>query len=188
MQLRLAITFAFLLACAAPAAAQEAESIYTDLDLKKCKTVEYEHEGYSWTKECAGVGGFKLRWLMGDERESITVVGLGGGQHPLEFWSTVSPAFSSLGQKAEWRVRRRGKAVEPYALIVRFNAHEDPVKIERVTSYLVVTRLAPGRVCVTDRIAPGPQANEQARAAADASAAKPCLRAIGEDDAESGRQ
>jgi hypothetical protein len=178
---RVAFTHALLFACAASAGAQGAESVYTDLDGAKCKTIEYEHEGYSWTKDCGGVARFKLHVLQGDERFSLTVVRPDGSLHPLEFWSTVSPAFTSLGQKAEWRVRRRGKGVEPFAIIVRLNAHEDAGSIEKVTSYLVVARLAPGRVCVTDKIAPGPRANELARQSADASAARPCLRAIGEE-------
>jgi hypothetical protein len=176
--LRIALILLFL--SAAPA--QTAESVYTELDRAKCRTVEYEHEGYSWTRECRGVAGYKLLHLQGDERESITVVSPDGRPHPLEFWSTVSPAFSSVGAKAEWRVRRRGDRVEPFALIVRLNANENPDQYQKITSYLVVARLAPGRVCVTDRIAPGPRANEQARQSADDSAAKPCLRPIGEEE------
>lgn len=180
MPKRLPLLILVFAVCAAPAAARQAESVYTDLDHEKCKTIEFEHEGYSWTKECAGVAGYKLHLLMGDERESITVVDPGGAQHPLEFWSTVSTAFSSVGPRAEWRVRRRGNRVEPFALIVRLNANEDPVAYQKITSYLVVSRLVPGKVCVTDRIAPGPRANELARESADASATKPCLRPVGE--------
>jgi hypothetical protein len=179
---RLPLLIFVCVVCAASAAAQKVESVYTDLVDAKCKTIEFEHEGYSWTKDCPGVAGYRLHLLQGDERESVTVVRPGGVKHPLDFWSTVSPAFSSVGPKAEWRVRRRGARVEPFALIVRYNANEDAVNYTKITSYLVVARLAPGRVCVTDKIAPGPRANELARQAADASAAKPCLRAIGEGD------
>ena len=178
----IALIFLLLLQGAAPGSAPDAESVYTDLDVKRCRTIEEEHEGYSWTKECAGVGGYRLRWLMGDERESITVVKPDGTEHPLELWSTVSPAFSSLGSRAEWRVRRRGGRVEPYALVVRFNAHENPEQ-NKTVSYLVVARLAPDKICVTEKIPPGPQANQLARRAADTSAAKPCARGIGEAEA-----
>lgn len=184
MPKRLPLLMFALAACAAAAAAQTAESVYSDLDRGRCKTVESEAEGYSWAKECGGVAGFKLRHLMGDERESITVVKPDGSQHPLDFWTYVTPAFSSIGPRAEWRVRRRGARAEPFALIVRLNANEDPVQYQKRTSYLVVARLAPGKVCVTDRIAPGPRANELARRSADASADKPCLRAIGETGAQ----
>ena len=170
---------------AAPRPAPAVESVYTDLDVKKCKTVEEEAEGYSWTKACAGAGGYRLHWLMGDERESITVVKPDGTEHPLEFWSTVSPAFSSVGPRAEWRVRRRGNRVEPYALIVRLNANENPDR-QKIVSYLVVVRLGPDKTCVTEKVPPGQRANELARRAADNSAAKPCLRGIGEEAAGRG--
>lgn len=173
-----ALILLLLLQGAAPPDAP-VENVYTDLDARRCPTIEEEHEGYSWTKACAGVGGYQLHWLMGDERESITVVGPDGTGHPLEFWSTVSPAFSSVGPRAEWRLRRRGGRAEPFALIVRLNAYENPEQNKNV-SYLVVVRLRPGKVCVTDKIAPGPQANQQARDAADRSAPKPCLPAVGE--------
>ena len=156
-------------------AAPAVESVYTDLDTKKCKTIEYEAEGYSWTKLCAGAAGYRLHWLMGDERESLTVVKPDGSEHPLEFWSTVSPAFSSLGPRAEWRVRRRGGRAEPYALIVRFNAHENPEQ-NKTVSYLVVVRLGPDKICVTDKISPSSTANDDARRAADSAATKPCLK------------
>lgn len=169
-----------LLQGAAQRGAAAAESVYTDLDRRKCKTVADEHEGYSWTKLCPGVAGHRLQLLMGDERESLTVVKPDGTEHALEFWSTVSPAFSSVGPRAEWRVRRRGRRVEPYALIVRLNANENPEQ-RRVVSYLVVVRLGPGRACVTEKIPPGPSANQLARRAADDAAAKPCLPGIGEN-------
>lgn len=182
MYSRISLILLFLLAGAAGAPAQQqVESVYTDLADAKCRTIEFEHEGYSWTKECPGVAGYKLHLLQGDERESVTVIRPDGSRHPLELWSSVSPAFSSAGPKAEWRVRRRGGRVEPFALVVRYNAKEDPVNYRKTTSYLVVARLAPGKICVTGKVAPGPRANELARRAADDSAGKPCLPPIGEE-------
>ena len=172
-----------LVACATPAAAQKVESVYTDLDSKKCKLIEQEHEGYSSTHECMGVAGYKLLVLYGDDRESVTVVRPDGSQHPLELWHTVSGMFSSVGQKAEWRVRRRAGKPEPFALIVRFNANKLADDPAQKISYLVVARVAPGKICVTDKIPPGADANELARRAADDSAAKPCLPSSGEGDA-----
>jgi hypothetical protein len=178
MSSRLALILLSLLAGAAGAAAQTRESLYTDLGVM-CKTISSEHEGYSWTKRCPGLAGYRLHKLMGDERESVTVIRPDRTEHPLEFWSTVSPAFSSVGPRAEWRVTRRGNRITPYALIVRLNANENPEQ-QKLVSYLVVVRIGTDKICVTDRIAPGPRANELARDAADSSAARPCLRAIGE--------
>jgi hypothetical protein len=164
---------------AVSASAQAVESLYTDLG-GMCRTISSEHEGYSWTKRCPGLAGYRLHLLMGDERESINVLRPDGTEHPLEFWSTVSPAFSSVGPRAEWRIRRSGNRIEPFALIVRLNANENPEQ-RKIVSYLVVVRLAPDKICVTDKIPPGPRANELARQAADDSTRKPCLRGIGED-------
>lgn len=178
---RTALTLLMIFAGAGAAAAQRAESVYTALDPRACRTTDFEREGQSSTQECPGVGGYKLRVLEGDNRQSITVVRPDGTQHPLDFWHTVSGAFSTVGPRAEWRVRRRAGRVEPFALVVRFNANRQPDEPHKITSYLVVARLAPGRVCVTDRIEPGPRANEEARRAADASASRPCLRPAGEE-------
>ena len=81
--------------------------------------------------------------------------------------------MSSLGGKAEWRVTRREGKVLPTALIIRVHANENP-ETSKVTSYLAVAKITSREICVTDRIKPGPAANEEARRAADVSANKPC--------------
>jgi hypothetical protein len=43
-------------------------------------------------------------------------------------------------------------------------------------SYLAVAKITATEVCVTEKIAPGPRANEDARRAADAASNKPCLK------------
>jgi hypothetical protein len=165
--LTLAVTFALSLTVSADSITSVYSSLY------KCKLVSRGQD--SSTQACVGVGGYNLRLEYGDVRESITVVSPDGRKHPLNFWSVISSGFSSVGQKAEWRVtKKRGKLI-PLALIVRFNASENPEDSTKVTSYLAVAKITPQKICVTDKIAPGPQANEEARRAADASANKPCL-------------
>lgn len=150
-------------------------SVYSSLS--GCKTVSTDAESGSSTQACRGVGGYNLRLEYGDARESITVISPDGKQHPLNFWEVISTGFSSVGKKAEWRVtKKRGRAV-PSALIVRFDASENPEDSSKVTSYLVVAKITPAQICVTDKIGPSATANEEARRAADASAGKPCLAA-----------
>jgi hypothetical protein len=122
------------------------------------------------------VAGYGLLVSEGDLRQNITVITPQGKQHSLELWSVVSSAFSSLGPKAEWRMRKAKTKSVPIALIVRYNASENPEKPDKTTSYLVVTKITPTEICVTDRISPGPKANEDARRLADESATKPCLK------------
>lgn len=146
-------------------------SIYSSLS--GCKLVK---TGRDWSVQaCRGVGGYNLQLEYDDARESITVFSPDREKHPLELWRVISGGFSSLGQKAEWRVTKRDGKRVPIALIVRFNASENPEDSTKVTSYLVVAKITPQKICVTDKIAPSSTANDEARRAADASADKPCL-------------
>lgn len=163
----------FILGCALPLLAYvpPADSVYTDLAAARCKTVEVEEETGGSVQKCPGVGGYELLVEDDDLRQSVTVVTPDGRKHPLNYWQVITTAFSSLGEKAEWRVEKKGGKVKPYALIVRVNASENPEAPDRKTSYLAVAKLTADKVCVTDKV----KTNEEARQAADASAGKPCL-------------
>lgn len=157
------------------AGGEKIESIYTDLASEKCKTLESNpDEGGSYRGECVGVSGYKLEVLEGDLRQTINVVKPDGKKSELELWNKVSSGFSALGDKAEWRVVRKGEDVKPFALIVRYNASENHEKPEQTTSYLVIVKIAKDSACVTDVVKPGKNQNEKARELADASAKKPC--------------
>ena len=150
-------------------------SIYTDLAEKKCKTTEInEQEEYS-VQLCDGVAGYKLEVAEGDIRQTINVIVPGGKKHELKLWSVVSPAFSSVGKKAEWRVIKENGKIVPIALIVRFNASENPDDSSKITSYLTVSKITEASICVTGVIKPVKNANIRARTLADASARKPCI-------------
>jgi hypothetical protein len=112
----------------------------------------------------------------GDLRQNVTVVTPRGAKHSLELWDVVSGGFSSLGPKAEWRLNVEKGKLAPVGLIVRYNANEDPDQPNKLTSYLAVSKITATEICVTDKIAPGPSANDEARRAADAAATKPCLK------------
>jgi hypothetical protein len=165
------------LVCAVAVAAQSNRSVYTSLGDKYCrkiKSAEAGDDGYEG--RCPGTAGYKLLLSEGDLRQNITVITPKGTQHSLELWSVVSGGFSSLGPKAEWRLTtQKGKPV-PVALILRYNASEDPESPNKLTSYLAVAKITPTEICVTEKISPGPKANEDARRAADAASSKPCLK------------
>jgi hypothetical protein len=152
-------------------AAAPITSVYSSLS--GCKLVK---TGRDWSVQaCRGVGGYNIQLEYDDSRESITVYSPDRQAHPLDLWQVISTGFSSVGQKAEWRVTKKNGQLVPVALIVRFNASENPEDSSKVTSYLVVAKITPQKICVTDKIAPSSTANEEARRAADASADKPCL-------------
>ncbi len=169
---------ALLLLSAVISVAQSKSSVYTDLDAKKCLTIKASAaEGGEYQGKCRGVAGYTLFVTEGDLRTNIEVVTPRGAKHSLDLWTVVSSAFSSLGPKAEWRVSRLKNRVTPTALIIRYNASEDPEKPEKTTSYLAVAKITAYSICVTDKVAPGVKANEDARSLADGSATKPCLKA-----------
>jgi hypothetical protein len=117
--------------------------------------------------ECPGIGGYKLRLLEGDLRQSLTLVTPVKKKQELNFWSLYG-GFSWVGEKVEWRLK---KGV-PVALIARLTAvnPED----NKSTSYLVVVKITKSSSCVTDMVAPMAKQNEKARELADAAASKPC--------------
>lgn len=168
----------WLLCNCATADAQSNASLYTSVEEKSCRTVKSGgQEADSYVGRCRGVAGYSLIVEEGDLRTNIKVVTPSGKQHSLELWSVVSSSFSSLGPKAEWRVTKRGGKNVPVALIIRYNASEDAANPNRITSYLVVSKVAPEGSCVTDKIGPGASSNVEARSAADQAPTKSCLKA-----------
>jgi hypothetical protein len=155
------------------ARAAGSESVYTDLNPKFCGKAKVD--GDSFEMKCPGVAGYRLWVLEGDLRSSITVIDPKGQEHPLEYWSVVAGGFSTLGDKAEWRVEKQGEKVVPKALIVRVNASENSENPNVKTSYLAVAKIAPSGICVTEKIPPGPKMNDLAREAADHAESKACL-------------
>jgi hypothetical protein len=168
----LAITLTAVFALGLTVSADSVTSVYSSL--YKCKLVTTGHD-YS-TSACVGVGGYNLRLEYDDARESITVISPNGRKHPLNFWEVLGTGFSSVGQKAEWRVTKRNGKLVPIGLIVRYNVTENAADSTKDTSYLAVAKITPQKICLTDKIPPGSTANEDARRAADSSADKPCLQ------------
>jgi hypothetical protein len=157
------------------AQAQSNQSVYTNMSGKACRTIKATaEEGGSYVGICGGVGGYKLQVEEGDLRQNIQVIDPFGKKHSLELWNVVGSSFSSLGEKAEWRVQRKKTKVVPVALIVRYNV-ANPEDSTKSTSYLAVAKITAAKICVTDKFVPKAGANEAARVAADNAANKPCL-------------
>lgn len=156
-------------------------SIYTSLTKKDCKVLKVDDETGSTVSSCPGIAGYGLHVLDDDSRQSVTIITPDNQEFPLNYWHVITPYFSRLGDKAEWRVvQKDGKPSQPIAVIVRVNAQEqkdiDAEVINR--SYLAVAKITSAEICVTDRILPGTAANEEARIAADNAAKRACLQEI----------
>jgi len=167
--------FAFNCAVAFPVKPASVASVYTDLSPAKCKTIKVTQDPGSSVLRCPGVAGYSLLVLDDDARQSVTVVTPDGQEHGLDYWHVVTGYFSSLAEKAEWRMVKKGGKLAPIALIVRVYANENPDVPEQRTSYLAVAKITSEKICVTAKIKASKTANAEARRAADASAAKPCL-------------
>ena len=167
-----------LLLCAKGAVvAQSNRSLYTSVTPKSCRTIKStSDEGGSYEGRCRGVAGYTLIVEEGDLRTNIKVVAPGGTARSLDLWTVVSSAFSSIGPRVEWRMAKRGSKSTPVALIIRYNASENVDNPDKTTSYLAVAKITASETCVTDKILPGPNANANARRAADAAASKSCLK------------
>lgn len=145
------------------------KSLYTGLTDKDCKASSVPVEdGYSGV--CPGVAGYALELLEGDLRHTVNVISPDKKKHELELWSNVSNGFSSLGVKAEWRMK--GKV--PVALIMRFNASENPEDASQITSYLVVVKISKSDICIVDILKPSKTQNADARKLADNPAKRVC--------------
>ena len=171
------LLLAAMLGSLALRAAQDTDrvTIYTDLSGVSCVLVSEVKEtgdGPSLHR-CPGIGGWQLLVAYDEQRMSVTLTPPHGKPQPLNFWDVITPAFSSLGAKAEWRVTWRNGKVQPVALIVRVNTISAQ---GRHASYLTVAKIAPEQSCVTNRVEPVPNANEKAREFADHASQAPCLK------------
>jgi membrane-bound inhibitor of C-type lysozyme len=154
------------------------DSSYSSIAENDCKTIK--SDDYGSTQHCKGFANMSVVVTDFDTRQDIIIQQqqkTGGKQDfPLALVQTVSSAFSSLGDKIEWR-HKRGKPKELVGMIVRFNVAENPDKPTKNTSYLVVSKVLDDQVCVVGKVSPqkGNVQNKHARAMADKSATMPCL-------------
>jgi hypothetical protein len=117
-----------------------------------------------------GVGGYKVRLVEGDIRQTLNVITPARKAFELNFWGFYG-GFSSIGEKIEWRT----KGGVPVALIARFNV-AGPEDSSKSTSYLMVSKIGKASSCVTDVVLPMAKQNEAARKLADAASSKPCKK------------
>lgn len=121
------------------AAAQEIVSVYTPLDLKKCRhspgTAEEDYG--SW--RCKGYGGIPVFVSAGDQR---TFVSYGRKARAEPAAEQTLAAFNGEGDRIEWRaVRGKDGKLKPFATIVRFSVTRSTPDANVKGAMLVVTRL-----------------------------------------------
>ena len=145
------------------------KSVYTSTSDKVCKQQQAaDDEGGDYVGICPGVGGYKLKLIEGDLRQTLTVITPKKKEHPLRF-NEFYYTFSAIGDKVEWRLKHG----VPVALIARYNV-SDAENSEKRTSYLMVVKITKSFSCVTEVVPPEAKQNERARKLADAASTKAC--------------
>lgn len=154
-----------------------AESVFTTLRQKECAVqIDKEDPNETSMHVCPGVGGYSLIIRQGEGRKSIDIVTPDNKHIPLEFWESVTPHFSHLGPRAEWRVVKKEGVVMPMSLMVRVESHENDEFPERVThSYAAIAKLTPEKTCLTDVILIGSTSKKNIRRHMDAAVEKACF-------------
>jgi hypothetical protein len=141
---------------AAPAAAQPASSVYTELNLDRCRTLEVIPEGESVRRRCPGLGAIPLFVNAGDGRFDVDA-GIDNDQ-----WESLG-AFNEIGPRIEWRLAAR----RPFAIIyrLRLTSAEQPPGSTLIVE-TIGRRGSPGcQIATVDGALP--DANARARAIAD---------------------
>ncbi len=169
--LKAAVALCLLAFAAESALAQTVASVYTPLDLKKCRhTAGKDVEDYG-TWSCAGYGGIGVYVAAGDQRSYVSYGS--GARKQLAATQTLA-SFNGEGKNIEWRGERAANgALKPYATIMRWSTAVLGDADEAVKGQvLVVTRLGPGGVCHVGYVdaRANPDANALAQKIADENA------------------
>ncbi|MDQ7086250.1 MAG: hypothetical protein Q9M36_15705 [Sulfurovum sp.] len=119
------------------------------------------------TVACGEYAGFEIQIDDDDARMSVTLVHK-AVSYPQCYPQTISPHFSTLGEKIEWRYPK-GEPLHPVAMIVRVHAsmQGDTPHDSKSTSYLAVSKIVTDEICVVGKIPAVKNQNILARKMAD---------------------
>jgi len=149
-------------------------SSYTSINQKDCVTLDSDNIGS--VQECESFLDIGVKVIEGDIRQSI-ILTRNEKEYDLDFWSTVSPNFSSLGLNVEWR-HEEGKPEKLKGMIVRFEVSDDYESINKVSSYLVISKITKDEICVVTKVFPQKEQHEIAREILDFTEELPCLKKL----------
>jgi hypothetical protein len=125
-------------------AIQQVKSLYTAIDLDKCKTAAAHPDGNQWL--CEGLPGYPVYIAEGDLRIYLSAgpkaAETRAAKQTLAPFNTVFEGNSNR-TTVEWRYIIRNESPVPYAAIVRYFTSSD----ERQGQVLVVTRITDTEAC-----------------------------------------
>ncbi len=147
-------------------------SSYTTIEQKDCRTLD--SDGVGSIQACEPFEDITVKVIEGDLRQSI-ILTREGKEYNLNFWSIISPMFSYLGNKIEWR-HELEKPKNLKGMIVRFEASDNFDNLDKHSSYLVVSKITKDNMCVVAKVAPSEEQNKVARKILDSNKSLPCLK------------
>jgi hypothetical protein len=153
-------------------------SSYTSIAQKDCITLDSDNMGS--VQECESFLDIGVKVIESDIRQSI-ILTRNEKKYDLAFGLVISPAFSSLGLNVEWR-HETGKPKNLKGMIVRFEVSDDYENLDKVSSYLLVSKLSNDKICVVAKISPQKEQNEIAREILDSTEDLGCLKELKEDE------
>jgi hypothetical protein len=170
----LGIIFTTLLLKALPEKNLMLTSSYTSIDQRDCVTLDSDNMGS--VQECESFGHIGVKVIEGDIRQSI-ILTRNKNQYNLDFTGVVSSAFSSLGLKIEWR-HELGKPENVKGMIVRFEVSDNYEDLEKVSSYLIVSKIIKDEMCIIAKVLPQNHQNKRAREILDTQRTLPCMKRL----------
>lgn len=170
--MKLALCLAALTAFALPVSAEDLKSLYTQIDLKKCRqTAKPDQQVFEGAWTCKGIAGYDVFLTAADAREMVS---FGKSEKDNCAATKTFGGFNSAGKTIEWRMKNG----RPIAAILRWTVSVDPEDSTKTATWLVVSKLENGTSCPMHYVAgSAPKANEAARKAADAAEAFDCAKA-----------
>ena len=150
------------LSLATQAFASDVKSVYTQIDLKKCKQTEKpDGQVFEGSWRCKGIAGYNVFLTAADSRDMVS---FGNNDANNCSGQKTFGSFNSAGGTVEWRV----KAGKPFAAILRWTVSTDPDDPNKKATWIVVNKLDKGTACHMHYVAGSfPNANDAARKAAD---------------------
>ena len=125
-------------------------------------------------QECESFGDIVVKVVEGDIHQSI-ILTRQNREYVLSFQSTIARGLSTLGTQIEWR-HEKEKPENLKGMIVRLDVNNNPEDLNKITSYLMVSKITSNHICVVGKILPKSNQNELARAMLDSKKKLPCLK------------
>lgn len=151
------------------------ESSYTSIDEHSCSVKKVYENGMGAMSKCENFGSIGVGFSSDDGRDELTLF-RNNKSYNLDISQTITPLFTQLGKKIEWRYPK-GQKHNPKSIIVRLNIdiEGETQKDRKRVSYLIVSKITKNRICIVEKVAPQKNQNQIARDISNRALSITCL-------------